>query len=508
MRRPWLFRLDPAGFLKIPVEEDISMLGLSGRCRHAILQCMADDEISFVGTLPSWMQSIRKDGPVYLAIADAIAAAVAAGELTENSRLPPQRWLAKLLGIDFTTVSRAYAEAQRRGLVTGKVGQGTFVRRRQLAAPPPAAVGLIDLSMTLPPPFQDAGLIARMWQGIAGLEQTGGLDLLLRYQPAGGAAADRMAGLRWLSRRLPALTFERVVVTPGAQGALIAIVPLLAAPGETVLTEEITYPGFRALAAHLRLQVRGLPMDGEGLDPEAFDAACMRERPKFLYCTPTQHNPTTATMSAPRRAAVVEVARRHGIPIIEDDAYGALPSQPPPPLAALAPELTWCLGGLAKTLSPALRVAYLAAPDNRSSGRVAGALRATATMTSPLTAAIATRWIEDGTADAVLAAIRAETRARQAIAAELLPREPIVTDPEAHHLWLRLPEQWTRAEFASLVRGSGVGVVTSDAFALSNPPEAVRIGLGAPATRAELADALRIVADLLDQSPALPSMVI
>jgi DNA-binding transcriptional MocR family regulator len=450
----------------------------------------------------------RGDGPVYLAIADAIAAAIGSGELPENTRLPPQRTLAKQLGIDFTTVSRAYAEAQRRSLVTGKVGQGTFVQRARPPAASAAATGLIDLSMTLPPPFEDAGLVKRMWRGISGLEETGGLDLLLRYQPAGGATADRLAGVRWLSRRLPGITLERLLVSPGTQSAMLAVVCLLAAPGETVLTETLTYPGFRSLAGHLHLRLRGLPMDKEGLDPDALDTACRQDKPKALYCTPTQHNPTTATMSLARREAVVAVARRHGIPIIEDDSYGALPADPPPPLASLAPELTYCLAGLAKTISPSLRIAYLISPDARSAARVVGAIRASATMASPLTAAIATRWIQDGTADAVLTAIREETRARQAIAARILPPEAIETHPEAHHLWLSLTKPWTRGEFASRLSSSGVGIVTSDAFALAQPPEAVRIGLGAPPSRAALTEALQIVADLLNEFPVPSSMAV
>jgi len=461
------------------------------------------------GPVPTWIRSLRKgDGPLYLAIADAIAAAVGSGELPENTRLPPQRALARHLGIDFTTVSRAYAEAQRRGLVTGKVGQGTFVRRARPPSSSAAASGLIDLSMTLPPPFEDAALVSRMWRGISGLEETGGLDLLLRYQAAGGATADRLAGVRWLSKRLPGLTLERLLVTPGTQSAMLAVVCLLVAPGETMLTESLTYPGCRSLAGHLHLRLRGLPMDKEGLDPDAFDAACRQDKPKALYCTPTQHNPTTATMSLARREAVVAVARRHGIPIIEDDSYGALPANAPPPLAALAPELTYCLGGLAKTVAPALRIAYLASPDARSAARIVGAIRATVTMTSPLTAAIATRWIQDGTADAVLTAIRAETRARQEIATRILPAEAIETHPEAHHLWLNLGKPWTRGEFASRLSSAGVGIVTSDAFALAQPPEAVRIGLGGPATRTALAEALETVADLLNQFPVLSSMVV
>jgi DNA-binding transcriptional MocR family regulator len=464
------------------------------------------------GRPPSWTPSVRKgDGPVYLAIADAIAADIASGSLSDGTRLPPQRTLADRLGIDFTTVSRAYAEARRRGLVDGRVGQGTFVRVKRSASPAsggPVASGLIDMSMNLPPRFSDPALTARMWAGIAELEATGGLDLLLRYQEAGGAAADRAAGARWLSPRLPAIPPAQVLVCPGAQGALLAVAGLLAAPGETICVEALTYPGFRSLAAHLRIRLAGVAMDAEGIDPDAFDAACRREKPKALYCTPSIHNPTTATMPRSRREAVAAVARRHGVPIIEDDPYGPLLGAPLPPLATLAPELTYYVAGLAKTLSPALRIAYLAVPDIRAAARVAGAIRATAAMASPLTAAIATTWIGAGTAEAVLAAIRKEAGLRQALAARILPPGAAIAHPEGYHLWLPLAAPWTRGEFAARLRSAGIGVVVSDAFALAQPSEAVRLGLGAAATHAELAASLQVVADLLEQSPAMSSMVV
>jgi DNA-binding transcriptional MocR family regulator len=457
-----------------------------------------------------WIPSISKrDGPLYLGIADAIAAAIETGELPEGARLPPQRSMASALGIDYTTVSRAYVEAGRRGLVEGRVGQGTFVARRPPGQPVAVtAGGQVDLGMNLPPPIDDPVLVARMWRAFGELEHTGGLELLRRYQPPGGAGADRVAGMRWLSRRLPSLAVERVLVCPGAQGAMLAAMGTLAEPGDTVLAEALCYPGFRSLAAQLRLRVCAVSMDAEGIDPDDFDAACRRERPKVLYCTPTLHNPTTATMSRARREAIVAVARRHGVPILEDDIYAALLAEALPPLAALAPELTYYVSGLAKTLAPALRIAYLATPDARSAARVTGGIRATATMTSPLTAALATTWIEDGTAEAVLRAIRTETRARQTLAASILPPEMVRTHADAFHAWLSLAEPWTREEFASRMRSTGIATVTSDAFAVARPPEAVRLALGASVSRAALDEGLRIIADLLQQSPAMSSVIV
>jgi DNA-binding transcriptional MocR family regulator len=342
-----------------------------------------------------------------------------------------------------------------------------------------------------------------MWDALGAVERHGGLPLWLGYQEAGGTEADRAAGTRWLRARLPGITEDRVLVCAGVQGALLALTSLLARPGEVVCTEALAYPGFRALAAHVGVRIVGLEMDAEGLLPEAFEAACRRDAPKALYCTPTLNNPTTATMSLKRREAVVAIARRHGAAIVEDDAYGRLPEDAPPPLAALAPELTWYVGGLAKVMSPALRIAYLAAPDARGAAQAGAALRATVGMASPLTAAIATRWIEDGTDQAILAALRRETEARFSLVRQILEGHDYVGRPDAFHVWLPLPDGWARGAFTARLGARGVGVVMSDAFTtLAPPPDAVRISLGAPATRADLAAALRLIRDLLDQDPA------
>src|SRR6185369_2734660 len=105
------------------------------------------------------------------------------------------------------------------------------------------------------------------------------------------------------------------------------------------------------------------------------------------------------------------------------------------------------IAGLSKCLSPALRIAYLVLPDARIQARAADAIRAFAGMASPFSAAIVTRWMGEGVADAVLAAIRGETSARQAIAAKLLPAAK--SDPECFHAWLPLPDGWTAGALAS-----------------------------------------------------------
>lgn len=287
----------------------------------------------------------------------------------------------------------------------------------------------------------------------------------------------------WLGWRAMVPSHERLFVTPGAHPAMQAILATLAKPGDTILAERLTYPGLRALAAQAGLTVAGLPGDAEGIDPDALDHACRTLRPKLLYLNPTLLNPTTQTISAARRLAVAEVARRHHLPILEDDAYGFVPARGPAPFAALVPELTWHVAGLAKCLGAGLRVGYVIAPDARAALPFAAAARAASVMASPLTIALATRWIEDGTADAVLRFVRTESAARQAMAASILPAGSFLADPIGFHLWLKLPEPWTRSAFLGHMRVRGVGVVASDAFAVEAPaPEAVRVCLGAPRT--------------------------
>lgn len=456
-----------------------------------------------------WIPKIVKGTrPVYRAIADALAEDVLSGALRSGTRLPPQRTLADALGIDFTTVTRAYAEARKRGLVEGRAGQGTYVRASGLSSASVTLGGLVDMSMNLPPRFTDARLGARMWRDIAALEETGGIELLLRYQEPGGTRADRNAGASWLSGRLGKVPPERVLVCPGAQGALLALLGSLAEPGDGVCAEALTYPGLLSVLAHLRLRPVGLPIDAQGLLPEAFRAACREHRPKVLYCNPTLHNPTTATLPLERRRALVKIARAHDVAIIEDDAYGALPKTPVAPLAALGPDVVYHVAGLAKCLAPALRIAYLVLPEGRAPDRLSGAIRATAAMASPLTAAVATRWIESGTASAILEAIRAESAARRVIAQRILPLAQTRIALEGFHAWLELPGGWPRAEFVARLRGAGIGAVSSDAFAISARPDAVRLGLGVPDSHEALAQALHAVAGLLAESPSALRIVV
>lgn len=441
-------------------------------------------------------------GPLYLALADAIAADIAANRLRPGQALPPQRALAEALGIDFTTVTRGYNEARRRGLIDATVGRGTFVAGGDAASAPPEPASPVDMTMNLPPQPAAARLTHHLAQGLSAVQRRGDILALLNYRQTAGHEDDRAAGAAWLRPRLGEIAPDRVLVCAGAQAALTALLVSFARPGGVVLTEALTYPGFRALAAQSGVEAIGVGMDDEGVRPDALDEACARHRPTALYCTPTIHNPTAATMSAARREAVAAVARRHGLVIFEDDVYGRLPRHAPPPIAAMAPDLTYYVGSLAKTVAPGLRIAYAVAPDAGSAVRLAAALRATTYSAAPIMAALATEWIGSGAAQAVCEAIREESEARQALAREALAGLRFTAHPSGHHLWLSLPPAWKAASLAGYLRPRGVAVVSADAFALHEPaPNHVRLSLGAARDRDELRQQLALVAGTLAHPP-------
>jgi DNA-binding transcriptional MocR family regulator len=449
-----------------------------------------------------WVADIATgSGPRYLAIANAIGAAMDRGALAPGDRLPPHRTLAAALGVDLTTVTRAYAEARKRGLLDSTVGSGTFIRR---VDGDEAGQIAVDMSMNIPPAPADVSLRDLMRDGISKLLRGADVATLMAYRTGAGSREERAAGAAWLAPVCGKLPASRVLLGAGAQTAMLAIASSLLRSGDTVATEMMTYPGFRALAAHMNLTLAGVSTDEEGLIPAALDEVIQRVRPKAIYCTPTIQNPTTTTMGIARREAIITISRRHDVPIIEDAAYALYPHDPPPALSLMAPERVYHVATTAKSLSPGLRLAYIVVPPETQSA-VISCLRATAMMPSPLFVSLVTNWIREGTAGAILAGIRTEAMARQALAANILPRELIAAHPEGLHIWLTLPSMWGRQDFVAYIRTQGLALVPSDSFIAETGhivPNAVRVALGVSPDHGRLSTALKSLAQALKTQPA------
>jgi DNA-binding transcriptional MocR family regulator len=441
-----------------------------------------------------WVPAISdRTGPFYLRIVEALQSDVASGRLHRGQQLPTQRALAKALKLDLTTVTRAYTEARRQGLTEARVGQGTFVA--ESVSQSPRALGQradIDLSMNVPPQPLEADLDGRIVRGFSLMQHEDGFFGLLNYRPTGGSADERAIASSWLAHRVSGTTPETVLVSSGTQTAILAFLLANTSRGDVVLAENLTFPGFRIAAACAGVRVQGVAMDGEGVIPEALDDACEKYAPKAAYLIPTIHNPTTATMSAKRRAAVARIIQKRGLLLFEDDAYGLL-APGVAPLAALVPRHTCWAVSLSKCLAPGLRVSFVKAPDRDAAVRFTDTLRAMVQMASPLMVALVMRWIRDGSADDIVTAIRSEAAARQRIAAQALAGVAYGAHPNGHHIWIPMPARWNSAALVASIQQRGLAVVSGEVFSAGDAPHGVRVSLGAARSRAELATALEIL---------------
>ena len=329
---------------------------------------------------------------------------------------------------------------------------------------------------------------------------------LLGYVRPPGHLRHRQAMAAWLGRLgLPARP-EHLALTAGAQHAMATAFSAVTRPGDTVLTEELTYSGMKRLAQQLHLKVRGVPMDAEGLRPDALEAACRASRARVLYCMPRLQNPTSAIMSDKRRRQIAAVAAKYRLTVIEDDTYGFhAPDTAPLDDADSRPDDLRHQPVEEPVPRPSPRLRRRAAPVLE---KICDAIHATMIMPSPIGADLLCGWLEDGTAARIAEWKRHETTARQAVARRLLEGERLQTNPASPHVWMHLPGRWGSDDFVAAARARGVYVNASGEFAVADQhPRAVRLCLGTPRTRAGLEEALtRIVSTLADR--ALPARAV
>jgi len=433
--------------------------------------------------------------PRYRAIAEQLAGAIRAGRLQPGERLPVVRELAKALNVTVGTVHRAYALAERRGLLERRVGRGSFVSRA--LAPAPDA-GLVDLSLNRPAPVP---MGRSLWQALTELAADCEPASLLDYGPSQGLERHRRLLADWVRQRGLEAESDRLILSNGAQQALMIALGALTRPGDTLLVESLTYPGIRSLAGLYGLRLRPVAMDREGLCPAALEAALRVESGvRLLFCMPWVQNPTTATQSLARREAVVALLRRWQLPVVEADVYDHGESRWPA-LSALYPERGLYLGSLSKMVAPGLRLGFLCAPAPLLE-RLLAVTQATALMVSPLVAELAGRWLAAGIA-AELARSRREAAGRlQHQAREILDGLNVTADPHNPHLWLSLPEPWSATDFAREARDRGVLVTPAENFAVAHPPyPAVRLCLGGAGSPEALVRGLRTVVELAREAP-------
>ncbi len=442
----------------------------------------------------------RQGQPAYRLIADLISEDIDSGRLQVRDRLPTLRDLATATGINYTTAARAYTEAKSRGLIDSHPGSGTFVKGRTSTLRPSSGAYEMTMNLMIEPAVP--ALVEQIRESSIRVLAQHDLYSMLRYQAFGGTHDNKEAALQWLGRRLPNPDIEHLLICPGIHSALVGLMSTLISRDQVLCVESLIYPGIKAIAAHLGIQLHSLERDADGPLARPFEEVCKQGNVGAVYLNPTIHNPTTSIMSKGRREALADVALRYSIPIIEDDAYTMLTDAPPPSFSELAPDLTWYITGTSKCFGPGVRSAFLYTPGKRHSQRLSAAMRSLHVMSSPMTDALVSQWITDGTADAMLKATRQEAIARLHTAEEQLGNKNILSAEGAFHLWLKIPKSsdWNPSELAVQLRQQGISAVSSAAFCTNNnPPNGLRLCFGGPISRDQWLERLKQVNELIEQ---------
>lgn len=451
-----------------------------------------------------WVPTLdASDSPIYLAIADAIEADIKAGILAVGDRLPPQRELAYQLGVTLGTVTRAYTEAERRRLLRGETGRGTFVAPVGTPisplVPKEGEVEALDLARNFAYPHLNPNLSS----GLVRLSRTPGIERLNGFVPSEGLRSHRETGALLFSYYGLDADPDRVALTCGAQHGIQILLQALFRPGDAVAVDAFTYPSIIHSAPNLGLRLVPVPARRENgrlgaMDADALAAAARQHGVKGVFVMPNMQNPTTHTMSLDERLSLVEVARQHGLKIIEDDPYTPFVAERGAAFGELAPERTASIASISKVISPGSRIGFVHVPD-KYAGDVRNLIGESTWMASPITAELISGWVRDGSLDKTVTAKKRANAIRYQLVLDLLGEQIVTGGPEKVFVWLKVPEGLDAVMLETGLDGQGVKILSGRHFQPNQLAEApyLRLTLGSIAGDAAFSDAIGVVARAL-----------
>jgi DNA-binding transcriptional MocR family regulator len=436
----------------------------------------------------------------YRLVADAVAADIAAGRLRPGAQLPPQRIFAKSSGIANSTASRVYQELNRRGLTVGEVGRGTFVRSADAPVAPVLSDpkdNWVDLELNYPVVPEQSALLAK---DITALLRPDALGAAVRPVGAVGTPAARVAAAALASRGGWRPDPEQIVFAGNGRQMIAAALAALVPRGARLGVEEFSYPLVKAIADQLGIVLVPLPVDEEGLLPDAVATAHRSAPLRAVYLQPTLHNPLSFIMSPSRRIALAEVFADCGLYAIEDAVWAFLRDDLPP-FAALAPDTTVLVDSLSKRLVPGMTLGFAVAPRPLLTD-IAVALRSGGWTPMRFALEAATAWTTSGAVATIARAKQEDAKLRQSIARDELAKFAVRGNPGSYYCWWELPRPWRADTFVTAAARQGIAVTPAAAFTVGNTraPNAVRLALASPRLDA-LSRALRTLADIARATP-------
>lgn len=452
--------------------------------------------------------------PIYVRLANRLENDIECGRLPAGTKLPPLRNLAFDLGVTIGTISRAYAVARERGLVVGEVGRGTYVRHApatggnggqlpRLDAGTHEAVApsnVVRFDSSAAPMVGQADMMHDILAQIPN-QHPENVASYTRALPDGW----RQAGQRWLKSGNWTPDMANVVPTLGGHAAAIAAILAVTSPGDQIVLEELSYASIGRSATLLGRRVLTVATDQQGINTEELARICAQQHPRAVFLMPSLNNPTLAVLSAQRRSDLVAIARKHSLWLIEDGIYTSLVGDPHNSLAELAPDRTFSLGGMSKSVSAGVRGGWMACPPGFAS-RILMSHKLTTGGLPFFLSELAARMVNEGLADDIRQKVQAEIEARRAIALAGLDGFDVETHKHAPFIWVGVPEPWQPGTLKKAAENEGVLIDEVDEFRIGDSDRAirrVRVGFTVPPSRADVERGIGILRTLLSGHSAL-----
>ena len=438
---------------------------------------------------------------IYKALYQQLEKSIQQGVLRAGDQLPPQRQLAQRLNIALATVTRVYSLAEQQGLIYAKVGKGSFV---SICPVLPQAIcaqdyQCINLSIIKP---QVALAQTQLAEQFKALSEQQPLTDLMDYNPDGGSLTDQQTARDWLTQQGVNIENRGISICSGAQHGLMVLINCVTQHGDYIGVEKYCYPGIISLANQSGRKLVGIEMDQQGMIPQSLERACQQQHLKMLIVVASHQNPTTAVMSESRRKAIAAIVKKYSLWLVDDDVYGFL-SPDLAPISNFAPQQSFYLSSLSKSMFPGLRVGYLVSPSSFKQ-RIDAEIRNSIWMPVPLTLALASRLIYSGQSQEIQQLQSQLAQQRQKLAAKLLTGCDYLAQANSYHLWLKLPQPWNSQRFSQNLKQQGILVSSADYFCAEHQMHtaAVRISLMATKTEQELSYALKRIRLLVCSSPS------
>ena len=446
-------------------------------------------------------------GPKYKAVIEMLRAKIASHELKAGDKLPPVRDLAWDLKMTPGTVARAYQDATAEGLLEATVGCGTFVAGSKVEIP--------DSAPALRPSYDDefinlrssnttdVGQAKEIADAMVETAQT--MAHKYMYYPGYEGRHPIYPFLsKWMENAMLDVDSNNIIMTHGGQSSIsLALQVILQNQGGGIAMDTLAYPGIRYAVQAQGGVLHGVQMDAEGMIPADLDKVCKRGGIRIIFVCANVLNPTLGTMSLERRIAIADIARKYDVQLIEDDCWG-IGKATCTGFLSICPERAWYISSISKNISAGLRFGWLVCPkDQMKAPR--RAMRVSCFGVSRAVSDTVYALMKSGAADKIRDRVQVTVNRLVMDAVNMLGQWDISYRKDIPFIWLKLPQGWRASAFAAACERAGIAVRPADEFAIQGAaiPKAVRIALNNNLPDVVFINAIKTIAELLNNPPAV-----